>query len=77
MAEIHFLLCFDTETKKWKAADEALGGFFTDGFVWDGAEDGSEGRWRTLNYDDAVEVDLEYEASEQIGSLLKKLNGLE
>lgn len=76
MAEIHFLLCFDTETKKWKSADEALGGFFTEGFVWDGDEYGEKGKWRGLNFDDPVEVELEYEATEQIGSLLKNLNGV-
>lgn len=76
MAEIHYLICFDTETKKWKAADEALGSWFRNGPVWDGTDHGS-GKWRPLNYDDPVEMDLEYEATEQVGSLLKKLNGVE
>lgn len=73
MAEIHFCISFDTETKMWKSADEAMGGFFTNGFVWD--EDKDE--WRGLNYDDPKEVDIEYEASEQVGLLLKQMNGLD
>jgi hypothetical protein len=74
VAEIHFLICFDTETKQWKSADEALGSWFRNGPVWDG-KDHDEGKWRPLNYDDPVEMDLEYEATEQVSELLKKLNG--
>lgn len=73
MAEIHFCISFDTETKMWKSADEAMGGFFIHGFVWDEASN----VWRGLNYDDPKEVDMEYEASEQMGVLLKKLNGID
>lgn len=74
MAEIHYLICFDTKTKQWKSADEALGSWFRNGPVWDG-ESHDEGKWRTLNYDDPIEMDLEYEATEQVSELLKKLNG--
>ena len=74
MAEIHYLICFDTETQKWKSADEALGSCFRNGVVWDG-KDHEEGKWRPLNYDDPVEMDLEYEASDKVGELLRKLNG--
>jgi hypothetical protein len=73
MVEIHYLICFNTETKKWASADEALGSWFKNGPVWDGVNH-DEGRWRTLNYDDPIEMDLEYEATEQVGSLLRKLN---
>ena len=70
MAEIHYLICFDTETKQWKSADEALGSWFKNGVVWDGPDH----EWRLLNYDDPIEMDLEYEATEKVGEMLRRLN---
>jgi hypothetical protein len=72
MAEIHYLICFDTETKQWKSADEALGSWFKNGVVWEGSHE--DGKWRTLNYDDSIEMDLEYEATEKVGEILRQLN---
>lgn len=77
MAQLHYLISFDTETQKWSSADEALGAFFKDGYVWDGDEFGEQGEWRTLNMDDPKEVDMEYEGTEKVGLLLRKLNGME
>jgi hypothetical protein len=41
--------------------------------VWDGP-DHDEGKWRLLNYDDPIEMDLEYEATEKVGEMLRQLN---
>jgi hypothetical protein len=73
MAEIHYLISYNTETKKWIAADEALGAWFKDGPVWEGSHE--DGKWRMLNYDDGMEMDTEYECSETMGKILKTLNG--
>ena len=73
MAEIHYLICYDTETKKWKSADEALGSWFKNGPVWEGSHE--DGKWRLLDYSDGVEMDMEYECSETVGKVLKELNG--
>jgi hypothetical protein len=72
MAEIHYLICFDTETKQWKSADEALGSWFKNGVVWEGSHE--DGKWRTPKYDDSIEMDLEYEATEKVGEILRQLN---
>jgi hypothetical protein len=73
MAQIHFLIAYDTETKKWISADEALGSWFKNGVVWDGP-DHNEGKWRMLNYKDPIEMDAEYEATEKVGEILRQLN---
>lgn len=73
MAEIHYLICYDTEAKKWKSADEALGSWFKNGPVWEGSHE--DGNWRLLDYDDGMEMDTEYECSEAVGKILKELNG--
>lgn len=78
MAQIHYLICYDTDTKKWLAADEALGAWFTDGVVWDGLDpvgDEFDGKWRHLNQNDFTEMDAEYDGSEMVGKILKQLNG--
>jgi hypothetical protein len=78
MAQIHYLICYDTDTKKWLAADEALGAWFTDGYVWEGLDpvgDEFDGKWRHLNQNDFTEMDAEYEGSEMVGKILKQLNG--
>ena len=72
MAQIHYCLAFATEQKKWVAADEAMGGFFTEGFVFEGDEE--TGKWRTLNIDDSDEMDLEYDLTMKVGEMLKWLN---
>ena len=73
MVEIHYLIAYNTETKKWISADEALGSWFRNGPVWEGSHE--DGKWRFLDYDNAIEMDTEYEASETIGKVLKQLNG--
>jgi hypothetical protein len=73
MAQIHYLICYDTDTKKWFAADEALGAWFTEGPVWESSDE--DGKWRLLNYEDGLEMDTEYECSETVGKILKTLNG--
>ena len=78
MAQIHYLICYDTDTKKWIAADEALGAWFKDGVVWEGLDpvgDEFDGKWRPLNYNDPIEMDTEYECSDVVGKILKQLNG--
>jgi len=77
MAQIHFLIAYDTETKMWISADEALGAWFTDGYVWEGLDpvgDEFDGKWRHLNQNDFAEMDAEYEASEKVGEILRQLN---
>ena len=77
MAQIHFLIAYDTDTKKWFGADEALGAWFTEGFVWEGLEpvgDNYDGKWRHLNQNDFAEMDAEFEASEKVGEILRQLN---
>jgi hypothetical protein len=77
MAQIHFLVAYDTDTKKWISADEALGAWFKDGYVWEGLDpvgDEFDGKWRHLNQNDFAEMDAEYEACEQLGEILRQLN---
>jgi hypothetical protein len=77
MAQIHYLICYDTDTKKWLAADEALGAWFTNGYVWEGLDpvgDEFDGQWRHLNQNDFAEMEAEYEASEKVGEILRQLN---
>jgi hypothetical protein len=78
MAQIHYLICYDTDTKKWLAADEALGAWFTDGYVWEGLDpvgDEFDGKWRHLNQNNLFEMDTEFECSDKVGEMLKHLNG--
>lgn len=76
MAEIYYLIAYDTETGKFSAEDEALNAHFTDGIVYEYTnKETGEGFWRKLNIDDPSEMDHEYEGSEKVGLMLRRLNG--
>lgn len=76
MREIHFLLAYNTETKKWTAEDETLNAHFQDGVVYEyNNEEKGEGVWRITNHNDPAEVDLDYELSEKISEFIRQANG--
>ena len=76
MREIHFLLAYNTETKKWSAEDETLNAHFQDGVVYEYTNlETGEGVWRTTNFDDPAEVDLDYDLSDKIGEFIRQANG--
>jgi hypothetical protein len=76
MREIHFLISYNTETKKWRAEDETLNAHFQDGLVYEYTNpETGEGVWRFTDSENPAEVDLDYELSEKIGEFLRQANG--
>jgi hypothetical protein len=69
--EIYYMLCFDTKTKKWYAADNMLGNLLKNqGPVLEG--EGSEGKFRPIA--EGLEADMDYENIEKLGQFIRSNN---
>ena len=69
--EIYYMLCFDTETKKWYAADNMLGNLLKNqGPVLEG--EGSEGKFRPIA--EGLEADMDYDNIEKLGQFIRSNN---
>jgi hypothetical protein len=65
------MLCFDTKTKKWYAADNMLGNLLKNqGPVLEG--EGSEGKFRPIA--EGLEADMDYENIEKLGQFIRSNN---
>lgn len=65
------MLCFDTKTKKWYAADHMLGVLLkNEGPVLEG--EGSEGKFRPIA--EGLEADLDYDNIEKLGQFIRSNN---
>ena len=69
--EIYYMLCFDTKTKKWYAADNMLGVLLkSQGPVLEG--EGSEGKFRPIAEGEETEID--YDNIEKLGQFIRSSN---
>ena len=69
--EIYYMLCFDTKTKKWYAADNMLGNLLENrGPVLEG--EGAEGKFRPIA--EGLEADLDYDNIEKLGQFIRSNN---
>lgn len=69
--EIYYMLCFDTKTKKWYAADNMLGNLLKNqGPVLEG--EGSEGKFRPIA--EGLEADMDYDNIEKLGQFIRSNN---
>ena len=69
--EIYYMLCFDTKTKKWYAADNMLGVLLkSQGPVLEG--EGSEGKFRPIAEGEETEID--YDNIEKLGQFIRSNN---
>jgi hypothetical protein len=65
------MLCFDTKTKKWYAADNMLGVLLkSQGPVLEG--EGSEGKFRPIAEGEETEID--YDNIEKLGQFIRSSN---